>query len=69
MVGPSTTESERDTARTQLKVGFVALVAVSGGLVALQADPSLTELVGAVVAAAAVGAVLLWVVIWILSDL
>jgi hypothetical protein len=69
MVGPSTSESERATARTRLKVGFVALVAVSGGLVALRGDPTLPQLVGAVVGATLVGGALLWFVVRILRDL
>jgi hypothetical protein len=41
MVGPSMTDEERDLANSRLRVGFVVLVALSGGLVALQAggDP------------------------------
>jgi lysozyme family protein len=51
-----------------MKVGFVALVAVSGGLVALQSGATPTEALVATVAGAAVGGVLLWFVLGILDD-
>ncbi|MFB6301402.1 MAG: hypothetical protein ABEH78_00860 [Haloferacaceae archaeon] len=44
MVGPSTTEAERNEAGLRLKVAFVLLVGASGGLVALQADGSTVQL-------------------------
>jgi len=37
MVGPSLTDTERQVASQRLKLGFVALVGVSGGFVALAA--------------------------------
>jgi hypothetical protein len=47
MVGPSFTDDERRVASRRLKLGFVALVGVSGGLVALAADATpLQGLVG-----------------------
>jgi hypothetical protein len=60
MVGPSLSDEERDAANTRLKVGFVLLVAASGGLVALQAGGSLDQLLGGIVGGLAVGLVLLW---------
>ena len=69
MVGPSITPAERDAARSRMKAGFVALVAASGGLVALRAGATPVQLVGAVVAAALVGSVLLWLILGILGDL
>jgi hypothetical protein len=60
MVGPSLTDEERDAANMRLKVGFVLLVAASGGMVALQAGGSLVQLVGGIAGGTAVGLVLLW---------
>jgi lysozyme family protein len=50
MVGPSLTDDEREMASRRLKLGFVALVGASCGLVALAADA--TPLQGAVAVAA-----------------
>ena len=55
MVGPSLTDEERDTASLRLKVAFVLLVAVSGGLVAFQAGGSTAQLGAAVGAALLIG--------------
>lgn len=55
MVGPGTSEAERDEAGLRLKVGFVLLVGASGGLVALQADGSMVQLGVAVVAGVLLG--------------
>ncbi|MFB6250966.1 MAG: hypothetical protein ABEI27_04665 [Halobellus sp.] len=60
MVGPSLTDSERDIASRRLKFGFVALVAASGGLIALQAGGSLFIIAAGLVAGLVLGAVLLW---------
>lgn len=60
MVGPSMTDEERRAAGLRLKVGFVALVGASAGLVALQVDSSLPQLAAAVAGGVAVGAVLIW---------
>lgn len=59
MVGPSHTDDERQLANTRLGVSFVALVALSGGLVALTAGGSLAQLGGGVLAGGAVGVALL----------
>lgn len=60
MVGPSHTEEERRTANLRLSAGFVALVAVSGGLVALTAGGTPVQLGGGVAAGAVVGVALLF---------
>ena len=46
MVGPSLSGDDRDVANTWLKLGFVLLVTLSGGLVALQAGGTTTQLLG-----------------------
>jgi lysozyme family protein len=60
MVGPSLTDDERDAANTRLKIGFVLLVAASGGMVALQTGGTPVQLVGGTVGGTVVGLVLLW---------
>jgi len=60
MVGPSMTDAERDVASRRLKIGFVALVAVSGGLIAIQAGGSLPIVAAGVVGGLVLGAALLW---------
>jgi hypothetical protein len=60
VVGPSLSDPERDTANRRLKVGFVALVAVSGGLVAVRAGAPLAGILAAAAAAGLLGLVLLW---------
>jgi hypothetical protein len=60
MVGPSLTPEERDVANLRLKVGFVVLVAVSAGLVAVQARASLAGVGVALVGGTLLGLVLLW---------
>ncbi|MFB6178012.1 MAG: hypothetical protein ABEI99_12915 [Halobaculum sp.] len=69
MVGPSRSVEEQAEARTRLKIGFVALVAASGGLVALQVDPTLPEVGAAILGGAVVGFLLLQFLVWILGDL
>ena len=68
MVGPSSSEAERDRSRRRLVAGFVALVGVSAGLVALQADPSPVELTGAVALGALIGAVLVRYVLRLAAE-
>ncbi|ERH13295.1 MAG: hypothetical protein J07HB67_02333 [halophilic archaeon J07HB67] len=69
MVGPSISETERDTARRRMKIGFVVVVAVSGGLVAFQSGATPTQALGATVGGAVVGGGLLWFVLGILEDI
>jgi hypothetical protein len=59
VVGPSITDEERRSANLQLSAAFVALVAGSGGLVALTAGGSLAQLAGGVAAGAVLGLLLL----------
>jgi hypothetical protein len=59
MVGPSLTDEERDDANRRLRAGFVALVAISGALVALQAGGGVEFVVAGFVGGLLVGAVLL----------
>jgi len=68
MVGSSISEEERDTARTRMKVGFVGLVAASGGLVAFQSGATPAQALVATVAGTVVGGALLWFVLRILDD-
>jgi hypothetical protein len=65
MVGPSITDDERDLANRRLQVGFVVLVGLSGGLVALQAGASSLQVGVAVVGGLVLGGVLLlWLRRW-----
>lgn len=65
MVGPSITDDERRLANTRLQIGFVALVGLSSGLVAVQVDASPLQ-IGAIVAGGLVlgGLLLLWLRRW-----
>jgi pimeloyl-ACP methyl ester carboxylesterase len=65
MVGPSITDDERRLANRRLQLGFVLLVGVSGGLVALQAGASTPQIGVAVVGGLVLGGVLLlWLRRW-----
>jgi hypothetical protein len=57
MVGPTTRE-ERRTASRRLRLGFVALVGLSGGLITLQGDVSILLTLFAVLAGLLVGVVM-----------
>jgi cyanate permease len=59
MVGPSLTDEERDAANLQLQAGFVVLVALSGGLVALAAGGTVAHLAAGVGGGLLLGLVLL----------
>lgn len=59
MVGPISDE-ERDSFAWKFKAGFVLLVALSCGLITLQADVGLVGFLGAGVAGGLVGVVLVW---------
>lgn len=52
----------------QLKATFVALVGLSGGLIALQSDASLPVIGAAVLGGIVAGSVLLWYLVWITTD-
>jgi hypothetical protein len=60
MVGPSMSDEERAVASRRLRVGFVLLVGLSGGLVSLQAGPTLVQFFAAVLGGLLVGWLLLW---------
>jgi hypothetical protein len=65
MVGPSITDDERRVANLRLQIGFVVLVGLSGGLVALQAGASTLQVGLAVVGALVLGGLLLlWLRRW-----
>lgn len=59
MVGPSLSESERETGMSRIQAFVVALVGMSGALVALYADAGLPY-----VAAGAVGGVVAGLLLW-----
>lgn len=61
MVGPISTE-QRTSAAFKLKLVLTAVVAASGGLIAIQGDASLPFVAVAVVVGAVVGAALVWFV-------
>ena len=63
MVGSSLTDDAKETANTRLKIGFVLLVAVSMGLMALQVDPTPPQLAAAIAVGLGVGVALLWFVL------
>ena len=65
MVGPSTTDDERRTAALRFKVGFVLLVGLSGGLVAVSVDATTTQIAVVVAGGLVVGAALMW---WLLRS-
>ncbi|WP_318569225.1 hypothetical protein [Salinigranum marinum] len=65
MVGPSITDDERRLANRRLQLGFVVLVGVSAGLVALQAGASTLQVgIAAVAGFGLGGALLLWLRRW-----
>jgi lysozyme family protein len=60
MVGPSIDEADRRVANRRLKVGFVALVTVSGGVVAAAGGATPLQVLSITLAAGVVGLALLW---------
>lgn len=60
MVGPSRSAAETRAMNRRLKLGFVLLVGLSGGLVALQLDPTLPQLGAAVATSLFAGFLLVW---------
>lgn len=60
MVGPIS-DDERRTALRRLKLGFVAVIGVSAGLITLQGDAGPVAFVAATGAGLVFGAVLVWV--------
>jgi hypothetical protein len=59
MVGPSLSDEDRAVASRRLRVGFVALVGCSGGLVALTAGATATQALVAALVGLLVGGALL----------
>ncbi|ESS10655.1 MAG: hypothetical protein A07HR60_02670 [uncultured archaeon A07HR60] len=68
MVGPIP-QRDRDTATRRLKLGFVALVAGSAGLITLSVDPTPLQFLGALASGALVSVLLLRYVVGILDQL
>jgi len=64
MVGPSTTESEREAGMSRLQAFVVALVGGSGALVALYADAALPYVAAGAVGGAIVGLLLWRYLVW-----
>lgn len=62
MVGPISSE-ERDSFAFRLKIGLTAIVALSAGLIAVQADASLVAVLAVTLAGAVIGAPLIWLAI------
>ncbi|AKU08769.1 MULTISPECIES: hypothetical protein [Haloferax] len=60
MVGSSMSDEETRLANNRIKIGFVLLVGVSAGLVAVQAGATLVQSAIALLAGVAVGGVLTW---------
>ncbi|TQQ83053.1 hypothetical protein EGH24_06370 [Halonotius terrestris] len=63
MVGSSLSDTEKQTANTRLKIGFVLLVAASMTLMALQVDPTPLQLAAVFGIGIGIGALLLWFVL------
>lgn len=54
-----------DGGQTKLKVGFVLLVSLSGGLITLQGDPSIAVVGLATLGGVVAGGLLVWYLSWI----
>ena len=63
MVGSSLSETEKKSANTRLKIGFVLLVAGSMSLMALQIDPTPIQLAAVFAIGVGIGVALLWFVL------
>jgi hypothetical protein len=64
MVGPLT-EEDRAAASLRLRVGIVALVGASGGLVALYGGGNLLGVAAGVAGGLVLGILLVWYLVWI----
>ncbi|PSQ25350.1 hypothetical protein BRD03_14040 [Halobacteriales archaeon QS_9_68_17] len=60
MVGPSISEEQRERSRTRLKAGFVLLVGVSAGMIAVQGNASLPSVLAVVAAGLVLGVLLVY---------
>jgi len=65
MVGPSTTDDDRESFLLKFRVAFALLIGVSMALVAINGSATLPLVAGAGVGGTAVGAVLGW---WVFPD-
>jgi hypothetical protein len=63
MVDSTISEGQRESFRRRLLGGFVLLVGASGGMVAVQASGSATEIITAVVVGLILGGLLAWYLI------
>lgn len=68
MVEPSITDDDRAAATARFKFGFVLFVGASGGLVSLQADPTLPQLAVVVAGSLVVGWLLMVYVVRMLRQ-
>ncbi|WP_135822017.1 hypothetical protein [Halostella litorea] len=60
MVGPSIPEEEQERNMTRLKAGFVLLVGVSAGMIAVQGGAGLTSVLAVVAAGLVLGVLLVY---------
>lgn len=67
MVGPSISDDKRTDGMRRLKIGFVGLVGVSGGLIAIQGGAPLSLVALAVLGGLLTGGALLWYLNWSLN--
>ncbi|MDS0475591.1 hypothetical protein [Natrinema sp. 1APR25-10V2] len=63
-----TRSSELTSAADQLKIAFVLLVGLSGGLIALQSGAPLAVIGAAILGGVVAGGALLWYLVWITTD-
>lgn len=63
MVDSTITDDQRRSFQRRLLGGFVLLVGASGGMVAVQAQASTTEIVAAVLVSVMIGGLLAWYLI------
>ncbi|AZH25773.1 hypothetical protein [Haloplanus aerogenes] len=68
MVGPSLSDEDRRAASRRLKMGFVALVGCSGGLVAIAAGATAVQALAAVLVGLLVGVTLVLYLNWVGSE-
>ncbi|MFD1565053.1 hypothetical protein ACFR99_16065 [Haloarchaeobius amylolyticus] len=65
--GPARSSTQQNAA-DQLKIVFVLLVGLSGGLIAFQSDASLVVIGLAILGGVVTGGALLWYLVWIMTD-
>jgi membrane associated rhomboid family serine protease len=68
MVGPSISGEEREGRSLQLKVGFVLVVAASGGLIGVWAGGSVEKVLGGALGGLVLGVVLAWYLSWLAGE-